>query len=269
MKLLGAESQELGTITVREDGHIHLPLIGPLLIAGCDLESARAAIESGYRQYSHHSRIALQLVEAKGHLATIVGRVQQPGTYVIRPGARLVELFVHGGGAPLMYMEDGQSVPDADLLGARLVREGKALSVSIPDAMRGDLKHNIYLRPGDILFVPRTNNRRISVIGEVQLPKSLVFQRGMRLTEALARAGGPSGKADNGDIRIIRGNLTSPKIYTASLAQLLDGDGPDIELAPGDVVFVTRHWTASAAELTPSLTTALMGLAVTSSVMKN
>jgi protein involved in polysaccharide export with SLBB domain len=61
----------------------------------------------------------------------------------------------------------------------------------------------------------------------------------LRLSQALALAGGVTVGADKSDIRVIRGTLASPRVYTASLADLVDGDTHDVALQPGDIIFVT------------------------------
>jgi protein involved in polysaccharide export with SLBB domain len=62
----------------------------------------------------------------------------------------------------------------------------------------------------------------------------------MRLTEALSLAGGPSENADNGDIRIVRGDPRHPDAYAVSLHALARGESNDPILAPGDVVVVPQ-----------------------------
>jgi hypothetical protein len=66
----------------------------------------------------------------------------------------------------------------------------------------------------------------------------------MRLTEAIAEGGGLNLTSDEEDIRIVRGNLKKPIVYRYDVDDLISGKTGDVELAPGDVVFITRHWSA-------------------------
>jgi polysaccharide export outer membrane protein len=88
----------------------------------------------------------------------------------------------------------------------------------------------------------------------------------MRLTEVLAAAGGSTQDADNADVRVIRGSLASPRVYRASLKALVAGQGGDVELAAGDVVFVTEHWFATTTNLinrlVPALGASALGVSV-------
>jgi polysaccharide export outer membrane protein len=141
--------------------------------------------------------------------------------------------------------------------------------VSVGRALEGDPLHNVRVRPGDLVFVPPSRGQRISVLGEVRSATSIPYYRGLRLTEAMARAGGATDDADNGDVRVIRGPLSKPKVYTASIKALRNGDGHDVLLEPGDVVYVTEHWFASVTNvvqrLTPALAAAAFGVTVANS----
>jgi polysaccharide export outer membrane protein len=61
---------------------------------------------------------------------------------------------------------------------------------------------------------------------------------GMRITQALALAGGVMRDGNWGDVRVIRGDSEHPRVYQASVADIVDGRSPDVVLAPGDIVYV-------------------------------
>jgi polysaccharide export outer membrane protein len=56
-------------------------------------------------------------------------------------------------------------------------------------------------------------------------------------------------RGDRKDIRIIRGPLREPRIYTANLKALASGKATDVVLAPGDIIYVTKNWYTSAADV--------------------
>ena len=85
----------------------------------------------------------------------------------------------------------------------------------------------------------------MTVLGDVERPRTVPFRPGMRLSEALARAGGPNDDADEADVRVIRGPLSSPAVYRASLEGLVGGEATDVELAPGDTVGYGSSFTAT------------------------
>lgn len=265
LRIFSESPMEVSGLVVDERGSLPVPLAGDVDVRGLTLDAARDAIESALHRYDRYARALVTVSEPAGHRATVVGAVDKPGAYILRPGMRLAELVAVTGGPKTATMSN-DVYELADLDAARVVRDGAALPVSVARALEGDPLHNVRVRPGDLLFMPRLHGQRISVLGEVRSPTSIPFYRGLRLTEALARAGGSLDVADNGDIRVIRGPLSKPKVYTANLRALRNGDGHDVLLEPGDVVYVTEHWFATATNvvqrLTPVLAAAAFGAAL-------
>ena len=70
----------------------------------------------------------------------------------------------------------------------------------------------------------------------------------------MARAGGiDTARGDRKDIRIVRGPLREPQIYTTNYKAMTDGEATDVQLAPGDIVYVTKAWYASTSDVLNSL----------------
>jgi polysaccharide export outer membrane protein len=195
----------------------------------------------------------------------VTGAVEHPGVVPVRAGTRIAELVALGGG-PKTKEVDGQSIELADLAAGRVIRDGAALPVSLARAMEGDPRHNVRVRAGDILLVPAARGREVSVLGDVHTSKVVPFVPGMRLSKALAMAGGPTRAADNADVRIVRGSLAAPRVFRASLRALVDGNGTDVVLCPGDVVYVSEHWFASSTEVIQRITPLLVGAAFVGSL---
>lgn len=259
---LGGDPWVLESVLVDEAGTVHVPLVGAVEVAGSTLRQAEVAATEAYRRFDRFGQLSITLVKAEGHRATVVGSVVRPGAYATPPGARLSELLALAGGPVLTVLDDGETIPTADVEGARLVRGGEALPISVPLALRGDPRHDVRLRPGDVLWVPSAHAQRISVMGEVNRGRTVPFRTGMKLTEALALAGGPTGDADLGDVRVLRGSLAQPRVYRARLSDVVAGEAPDVALAPGDVVFVTQHWSVPTREILGQVSTALAAVAV-------
>lgn len=253
-------------LVVDEKGNLHVPLAGAVKVAGLSLTEAEKSVEAAVQRFDRVARISLILETPSGQVATVVGAVVQPGRVAALPGTRVVDLLALAGG-PVTQTEDGEYTVLADLHRARLVREGKAMPISVASALEGDLRHNVRVRPGDQLYVPATTSGRIAVVGELRQGKLVPYRPGVRLTEVLSATGGVTIDGDRGDIRIIRGPSDKPQVYVADLKEIVDGDAPDVQLAPGDVVYVTDHWIAGVGEvldrLGPILATGIsVGLAI-------
>lgn len=125
----------------------------------------------------------LQLEPRFSLTVTVAGKVRQPGTYSLPPGARLRDALALAGGV----LEDGSSSR------VTLVRQNGArttldLAVSKPV---DDDAGNLEINAGDILIVPELSSR-VSIIGYVNKPGYYLLPDGQqpRLADMLALAGG-------------------------------------------------------------------------------
>ena len=236
--MISADREEQPNLRVDERGVVHIPLAGDVEVAGVTLLEAEQRLESALRQYDRTIRVSILLTEARGQMATIVGAVNEPGRVEVSGGMRLADLVAHAGG-PVGSDESETAFSGGDLGTARLVRNGQALPVSVNLALTGDLRHNIRIRPGDVLHVPLALQQLVTVIGQVESPSVMMYRPGVRITQAIAVAGGITRDGDQGDIRVIRGDAEHPRIYQAGISDIVDGRSPDVVLAPGDIVYVS------------------------------
>ena len=155
-----------------------------------------------------------------------------------------------------------------------LTRNGRKDLLSLERLIQmGDLTQNRLLRPGDIVHIPRNDNQKVFVLGEVSEPKLLKIDRaGMSLTEALSSVGGISQlEADATGIFVIRNEniknnseLSSDNKKIANIYQLDIKDasalvlGTEFHLQPYDVVYVTSapitRWNRVIRNLLPTIT---------------
>ncbi len=262
LKLMPGDIVELTTVSAQTNtypglivdalGHLHVPLAGDVVVGGKTLSQAEKAIEAGLRRYDRFVRANLIITQPDGHTASVLGAVRTPGRVNVPPGMRVADLLAAAGGPMTAETQQAQNLlGNLDL--ARLVRNGETVPVSVALAVKGDPKHNVRVRSGDQLYVPPGTETLIMVIGEVGQPQPIAYRQGIRLTEALARAGGITQRGDRNDVRIVRGPLREPRMYTASVKDLVNGKATDVQLAPGDIVYVTRTWVASTADVLNAL----------------
>lgn len=237
LRLTSAETEEVPGLVVDERGVLHVPLGGDVDVRDVGLSEAERRVEAAMQQYDRTVRVSLVLSEPLGHQASVIGAVAEPGRFPVTPGLRLADLLAAAGG-PMRSEDDGLALTTADLSGAHLVRDGQTLPVSVSLAIQGDPLHNVRIRPGDMLYVPGELYRLVTVLGQVDAPQMFGFRPGMRLTQALAIAGGVTRDGNWGDVRIIRGDHEHPRVYGSSVADIVDGRAPDVVLAPGDIVYV-------------------------------
>jgi polysaccharide export outer membrane protein len=254
--LNSATREEEPNLRVDDRGVVHVPLAGDVEVAGITLTEAEQRLETALRQYNPSVRVAILLTAASGHMATVVGAVGTPGRVEVTGGMRLVDLIALVGG-PLVSEESDTTFSGADLGAARLVRNGTALPISVNLALTGDLHHNVRIHPGDVLHVPRALQQLVTVFGEVEAPAVMMYRPGLRISQAVAVAGGVTRDGDAGDVRVIRGDSEHPRIYQAGISDIVDGRSPDVVLAPGDIVYVSSSAHADLRDVMSSISTFL------------
>ncbi len=263
LRLLSGDIIRLTTVSAKTEvyedlivdamGQLHVPLGGDVQVGGKTLSEAEQAVEKALRRYDRFVRVNLVITLLDGHMATVVGAATKPGRFKVSPGMRLADLLALAGG-PATAQADLIPTLLGNLDLARLVRGNETVPVSLQLARRGDPRHNVRVQPGDQLFIPPVTDELIMVLGEVRKPQPIAYRDGLRLTEVLARAGSViTARGDRKDIRIIRGPLDEPRVYTTSMKALSAGDSKDVLLVPGDIVYVSRAWYASTGDVLNAL----------------
>jgi polysaccharide export outer membrane protein len=116
----------------------------------------------------------------------------------------------------------------------------------------------VLIHADDLVIIPPARGQRIAIIGQVHSPRGIPFRSGLRLSDALALAGGATDVGDIGDIRVVRGPLSHPRVYRASVGALVRGEARDVMLEPGDVVMVTETVLGSMTDVLARLTPLLL-----------
>jgi polysaccharide export outer membrane protein len=248
VELISSTTQNLPNLLIEAAGTVHVPLAGDVEVKGLGLVAAEAKLKAALQRYDSLIQVTLTVAALDGHKVTVVGAVKNPGVIALHPAARLADVIMQAGGT-IVNLVNGQMVSGSNLRDARLIREGEQLPIDFEKAMAGDVMHNVYLRGGDQIYIPSERGLTISVMGQTN-GTVVQWWPGVRLTEVLAMSGGVHVGGDKSDIRIVRGPIDSTRVYETSIREIVDGDSHDVELYPGDVVWVTDHWVEDFGEFT-------------------
>lgn len=194
-----------------------------LLLEDLDELTVQTVAESGFRPEQQ---------------VQVSGAVQRPGNYQIGTGQRVRDLL----------QLSGETLPTASEERAFLQRTnpdgtpGPILTIDLRKVRAGDAESNVVLQPGDRLTILTIReatfrpNDAVELSGAIQRPGEYTLSAGMRLSDLIRLAGGPTAEADTALIFVQRTNPdgTQGPLVTVNLDKLLAGD------AAADLVLQSR-----------------------------
>lgn len=241
--------------TIGPDGKIYFFLLPGIDVWGLTLAEARDKIAREMQRFVRESQpISITLRQVQSQRIWMLGRVNRPGAYAIAGPISLLEAISQAGGPAsatvntsisgnVIVGTDSRGVADeaGDLRRAFVIREGKLLRVDFERLLRqGDMAHNIYLKSDDVVYIPSATSNSVHVLGAVNAASTIDYRGRMSLAEAISKAGGAitTREAHLHQVAIVRGSLSQPRMAVVDFWAVQRGQAPDIELEPGDIVYV-------------------------------
>lgn len=251
----GAQDAVTNGRLVHPDGTFYFPFVGTLKVAGMRIEELRNVITSKLATYLQSPQVDVNIV-GYGSRVTLQGAFQNTSPQNITTVPLTLSQAI---GAAVINTDE------ADLSGLTLTRDGQNYRINLDAASRNsDAAPEIYLKPGDRLYMPFNDRQEAYVMGEVLRPQAITFKTSdMTLTQALGRAGGlnPATAKDEA-VYVIRGMNVDNMEQEPSTVYQLDASSPAawaladrFQVRPGDVVFVgeagVTRWNRFLSQLLP------------------
>ncbi|MFN3200097.1 MAG: polysaccharide biosynthesis/export family protein [Bradymonadia bacterium] len=100
-----------------------------------------------------------------------------------------------------------------------------------------------YLRDPQVsVFVKEFNSKKVFVLGEVNKPGTFPFEDDMTIVQAITLAGGFKNLADKDKTVVTRRRGEREKKFVVPVEKIGKGQAQNIELKPGDIIFVPQTW---------------------------
>ena len=235
------EPTSRATVRVGPDGKIYYYLLPGLDVEGLTLAQARQLISQQSEKYLRRNpAVAITLRVVASQRVWVLGQLNTPGVFPIAAPTTLLEAIAQAGGptAPAPAAGIGIIGESADLRHSFVMRKGQLLPVDFEKLIHdGDPQQNIYLQPGDFIYVAPSLAQTVHVIGAVSNPRT-VTSGSLTLIQAISSAGGTIDDAYLTHVAIVRGSLSRPSIAVVNYLAILKGEQPDVVLEPHDIVYV-------------------------------
>lgn len=228
------------------DGEVRLPDSEPVAVVGLNLQQAREALETQYRQQINDVEIFVRYKDRKIRKIELLGMVGLPTL----PADGKIRLFE--------VLSRAQVSDCANFFRSYLIRDGCPLPVDMNRLVRdGDMSQNVVMKGGDKVYIASPGESRVMVMGEVGMPKTLPVPQGyISLREAIVSAGGIPYTGNKSCIQVIRGSILCPKIYTLNWHHIIHLPNDSLLLMPGDTVYVAAKpitdWNRFISQLLPT-----------------
>jgi len=230
------------------------PYVGTFNVAGMTIEDLRQAISSKLAKYVEKPQVDVSVIGYGSQRVLLQGAFVKTDP---QPITAVPLTLAQALGTATINTEQ------ANLSGLVLNRDGHDYHLDL-DALNNNrgVAQDIYLKPGDRLFLPYNDRQEAYVVGEVTRPMAISFKTSdLTLTQALGRVGGLNETTSKGQaVYVIRG-VQDLAQAPAKVFQL-DARSPvafaladQFKVKPGDVVFVgpagVTRWNRLLSQLLP------------------
>ena len=232
------------------NGNIQMPTLGLVKVGGMTLPQIRRHIQNLLMKYIKEPSVIVEIVEYKSYPLYILGQFKNTGVFYMDRPFNVLQGLALGGGYD----------PSANPKSARIIRDKRVLPVDVYQLlMNADQTQNIWLKPGDTIFMPDNKNQTVFVFGvgkpglSIPLPPS-----GLNLLQAIATAGLEKVAYHARRVHLIRSlSPTRGQIMVIDVEAIIQGDVLPLELCEGDVIYIPKNglttWNEAVNEMLPSL----------------
>jgi protein involved in polysaccharide export with SLBB domain len=146
------------TVTVQPDGYISLRGAGSIQVEGKTLPQITELVRSAYSKVLHDPEISVELKDFEKPYFIVGGQVGHPGKFDLRSDTTAAEAVAIAGGFK-------DSAKHSQVLLFHRVPDGwiQVKKINLKKMLKkGDLDEDVYLQPGDFLYVPQNTFSKIA-----------------------------------------------------------------------------------------------------------
>jgi len=226
------------TIPVNPEGKLTIPTIGTIAVNKKSLADVRALIKKKAAKKYIGSPITVNLVALRYFRVHVTGQVMKPGAYDALAVDRASDLIARAGGLTDWGAQSEIEIRHLDGTSDKtdLYRYSKF----------GDLKANLHLQNGDVIYVPFINFQHATVTIEGVLDRPGIYQLAEKETieQFLVRINAMNRKADLENAILKRTSNESGEYETIPIFPYLSETGnghSELLLQDGDIILLPQR----------------------------
>jgi len=237
-------------VVVNYKGEIKLPPIREMSATALSVPQLEEKLRDALSKYIIDPIVFVTIKEYNSQRVTALGETTT-GIYTLKRKTTLVEFLSQIGGTS----------ENADISRVRLIKkDGRTFTYDLNELIDKPQKSDeVVVSDGDTVYVSPLEINKVYVLGEVRSPRVINIKGKLTLIEAITEAGGYTREAVTKSTIIIRGELGALKGYRIDLNRILKkGDiGQNIELKPGDIVYLPKSFITNIEQFIRLITTPL------------
>ena len=195
-------------------GVLHLPLLGPITLAGLTFSEASSLITKKVKSELIGTDIFITLSELRSIDIYLVGAAFKPGAYAVSALSTITNaLFASGGPNEVGSLRNIQLKRNG-----KLVKEFDLYSL----LLKGDTSNDVRLQQGDVIFIPLLK-ATVQVLGDVQRPGKFEIKEGEKISDLYEYAGfqNVNGRLEISEIDL-ENSERKTEIYSLNDKNILD-----------------------------------------------
>jgi polysaccharide biosynthesis/export protein len=244
------------TVKVTSAGEINFLSVGTIPVQDLTAAEVEVKIASALkeRKLVQEPQVLVYIREYQAKRIYLVGEFASPGEFVMSQNLTVMDAILLAGGL-------GANPPSYGFMhrnsSRREVGPPPATAIANPEAPRAGMdifkidltpilegkapEPNLELKEGDCLIAPTRQLEYFFVLGEVHFPLNYEFPQNqvVRISDAIARAGGPTVVAKASKVVLSRVNAEGKRQETkVNLEAILLGKQKDVEIRPNDIIYI-------------------------------
>ena len=171
LRLYGFPEHDRTGVKVDPSGCVSWLGLEPLPVSGQTVEAVRAAFEQQLKPLFRYPRVICKPRLLVGHRYHLLGKVVDRGSYPLDRPLTLLDAISRARGIET-GLQNGTTIEIADFNHSFLIRNGQRIPIDFQALIQGgDLRYNIHVWPGDLIYFPSALSSEIYVLGNVPLPR--------------------------------------------------------------------------------------------------